>query len=1601
MKSFGLIIMLLLLSASVLASWVEVSEESRSELFSCEQGTRSAAAVSFNLDGFELEEKEYGGEKYMMISHEQSGKLLEIGLPDLPIFTKALIIPDEGSSRLEIVSYKEQIYKNFKVYPQEALQYEHETPRDNFALDAEFYESKGVFPAEIAWAGEPAIMRDLRLLPITFCPFQYDAGNMTLTVYSEIEVEVITEGTGGVNAKYSDRKRSRAFEEMYKSNTLNYELMGLRDEYQVPTILFICNNDTSVLTNLEYLVEWKRQKGFNVVVATTAQTGTTNTSIKNYIQDAYDNWENPPEYVDIIGDGTGSYAIPTWFTTGGYSGEGDHPYCQLEGNDILGDLIMGRMTFSTIGILQTVISKVLTYEKTPYMGNTAWYNRALITGDPTNSGYSCVAFGKGVKELMLDFEGNFWDDSNFVEVYTPSFASQMNAAVNLGVSFFAYRGFGGTSGWYSGNTTNGYMMPFLVMPTCNANDWYSGTGNVEGFYLMGSTTTPSGGIGAMGTATSGTHTPFNNAIAIGVWGGIFRDNIYIMGGAVLQGKYYLWLTFPQASVSNYVTQFSHWNSLMGDGTVELWTRLPQTMTVVNASEIASGQNYYEVAVTDSIGNAAEGAWVTLYGEDEDFVATGYCDYSGNVILDIAEAGEGEYTLTVTKHDHIPVIETVEIAEAEQYVDVNNFTIDDAGGNGNGVVNPGESVEIMVTLENLGSVLVSGVSAEIECHNDLVTVVSSEVNFGDISAGGTAAGASGFELEFAANLQGGVEILAELTIIDTDDNEWVTWLYIPIEGASLYASDYNIAGDGVIDPGETENIYFILENNGNLAAAGIEGQLICNNRRITIVDSLGIFGIINPGGSGSNATNRFTVTASMAVLPGSFIPFIIHLTNAEGYDSFVTMNVLIGEAEESDPYGPDGYGYWAYDDGDEDYAKCPVFDWVEIDPLYDGEGTSVSWASGVPQQGEGGGTGTYQNIDLPEDFSLVFYGEEYDEICICTNGWVAPGHHESGNFMNYQIPGPQGPSPMIAVFWDDLNTISGDVLSYYDEDLHYYVVEWSRIENGDTHVDETFEVILYDPLYYPTTTGDSEIKMQYLDVTNNNYGSYPSNHGQYCTVGIESGDSLTGLQYTYNDTYPEACQSLADSRAILFTPPPIPPDGPFLSVNSFHAVSGDDTYIEAGETALISLVLENLGAETAHNVEAEVTINDPYISVIDNSELLGNVEAGALEELENGFSIEISENVPDFYIFYLEVIISCDEDSWNWMLPFTAYWANTFAVDVDSVYYELEPLGTGSYEFTLSNTSDLPVEYYIRTDETTQPGRDVTGSNVTMNTDSFTPGETATWTFTVFNAGADIEWVSDVWLEFPLGVDVLDAENAVGGTGGSMNWDGTTGNGAVVNWHGLTINGWGVLRSGESAVWEVDVQLSTEFAGDMVIGWQVGGDGYGADPHIVSGELTLLYPLRWINLDTSSGILGGGESQVITINFDAGDIEEGMHTGDIVISCDSWDTKLIHVVLNVEDQGGEEGSLPEVLELSGNYPNPFNPETEIFFRIPQAENINLKIYNLKGQYVCTLADGEYAAGSHSVLWKGRDAGGRQVSSGIYFYRLEAGGQVLSSKMALIK
>ena len=94
-------------------------------------------------------------------------------------------------------------------------------------------------------------------------------------------------------------------------------------------------------------------------------------------------------------------------------------------------------------------------------------------------------------------------------------------------------------------------------------------------------------------------------------------------------------------------------------------------------------------------------------------------------------------------------------------------------------------------------------------------------------------------------------------------------------------------------------------------------------------------------------------------------------------------------------------------------------------------------------------------------------------------------------------------------------------------------------------------------------------------------------------------------------------------------------------------------------------------------------------------------------------------------------------------------------------------------------------------------------------------------------------------------------------------------------------------------------------------------------------------------------------------------------------------------------------LPTKTELVGNYPNPFNPNTHIVFKLHEATKLSINVYNVLGQKVATIADGNYTAGRYEIDWNAKNSMGVQLSSGIYFYELKTGNYSKVKKMILMR
>ena len=94
------------------------------------------------------------------------------------------------------------------------------------------------------------------------------------------------------------------------------------------------------------------------------------------------------------------------------------------------------------------------------------------------------------------------------------------------------------------------------------------------------------------------------------------------------------------------------------------------------------------------------------------------------------------------------------------------------------------------------------------------------------------------------------------------------------------------------------------------------------------------------------------------------------------------------------------------------------------------------------------------------------------------------------------------------------------------------------------------------------------------------------------------------------------------------------------------------------------------------------------------------------------------------------------------------------------------------------------------------------------------------------------------------------------------------------------------------------------------------------------------------------------------------------------------------------------ALPERFKLGANYPNPFNPSTLIPYQLPTTMHVRLEVFNILGQQLATLVDGERSGGFHTARWDATDAAGQAMAAGVYFYRLSGDGMHVTRRMVLI-
>ena len=1047
---------------------------------------------------------------YVRLAKMGEGHFTALGQPELPTYTTYYQLDPSKTYDFELEILETQVMEDIIILPHQGMEKWEVNAVE--VIDENIYDSYHPFPSKNMIVSERSQGRGIEFLSIQVIPYTYHPKYNRLEIFTSIEINVIETGDNP-NNELNQPNRSHMFDAFYEDLIVNFQPSDRPEDYQASAILYIGGGNSMNNSYVQDLIQWRHKQGYIVYTATESQVGGSSTSqIKNYIQDAYFNWENPPEIVGLIGDVSGSYGLSNYnHQWGGYNGPTDFDYTQLDGGDLLPEIFIGRISGSSSD-LDNIINKTILYEKATYIDGRSFKNAALAA-DPDESGNSTIFTSQYIENIMINhgMNGVEYDfDGSNVDGF-------MEDQFDRGILYYNYRGwYYGDGSWPTGGIPVSYDTPFVTTLTCGTGD-FDGTSSSEEFVRLGSVNNPKGAVASVGMATTGTHTAYNNIVNMGIYEGIFSKDLWYAGAVVAMGDMAIVKTYPNPNDAEDAAEaFSKWSNLMGDPALHLWTGTPANFNFSHPSSITLGNTMLELIITNEDGNVVEGARVTLLMGDDDIFTTGLTDENGQITLTWDAVMSGNMDITVIKRNHRPYEGSIEISDAVgAAVSMSSSEI---------YVNSGEETDMAISLHNYGTSMANDVFVELSSNSEYVSILDPMMTVGDLAMSEDAM------VNFSIYVHGTAYHMEELslflTITDSNDNVWINYVPIHVMGPSLFISGY----DGNVEPGASTILGLEMENNGSRDMVDYSFELLSHGNQV-FVHSPSI--MINELLSGQQIDlNDFELTFDEDIINGSVIPMELLITSSDGHSRMHVINVTVGDVRETDPLGPDAHGYYIYDSGDVDYELAPEYDWVEI---ADGVGEQLN----ISDSGNGNSCYTCNTLERVLPFSFNFYGIEYDKVQINTNGWISFGEHSMSAFRNYPIPGAGGPSPMVAAFWDDLKTGSSGYVYYHASD-DQVVIQWDDMRtcgdlsggwyasNCSVGPRQTFEIILYDT---------NEIKIQYQDFNNASNGDYSGgtpSHGCYSTVGIENHLGDVGLEYTFNNVYPDAASTLQDGSALFIS-----------------------------------------------------------------------------------------------------------------------------------------------------------------------------------------------------------------------------------------------------------------------------------------------------------------------------------------------------------------------------------------------------------------------------------------------------------------------------------
>jgi hypothetical protein len=811
--------------------------------------TGNSLTINYSISEIDLENitNEHG--TFYKLAIPGHIKSTESGKPEMPVLSRLIMLPEEGSYTIKITEVKTTRIrpkrKNiegmmFPAQVEETKKVQKQKP--GFVIDKALYATRGYLKTDTVRIEHAGKARGVNLATLMISPVRYNPRSNILEIITSMKIEIIFTGKGIKTLP----AKSSLFDETLGKGILNYKNGDVIPGYTDKPVRMIILTDTSFKKYLEPFIRWKTQKGIKIEILYRGSdlAGNTYTELRDTIKSIYLNSsaENPPpEYLLIIGN---TAKIP-YYGTGQVT---DMYYGEFDGDgDYLPEMFIGRLPVADTNELKAVTEKIIQYEKFEFADTNLFHSNAIATAG-YDAGYA--NYMNGQVFYAID---NYLNEENNVNEYhfyytqatdkDDSIKVRRDSIINLidkGISFINYTGHGSSTGWLKlaiNNATidtleNQNMYPFIISNACETSSFNLS----NSFGTRWVTSDKKGAIGFIG-ASNDTYWSEDYFWAVGL-GTPSADPTYETTGLGAIDRFFhtheespsdWYITMGQvnyagnlavsASASSILIKKYYWEiyNLVGDPSVIPIIGTPDTFNII---------------LPDTLPNNMR-SW-SFTGEPFSYMAISHADTlcdasyfspSGNVTLDLPGISDDSCLVVITGQNRIPLIETIKFSTiADEYVNLTATAIDDSTENNNGMADFGETFSINLIISNLGSTNAENLYAKISSGSEYITINTDSVMIGTLDAGSDIMLNDDLSVTIAENVPDMETILFEILL--RDDAGAKTYEYY----ISAHAPDFDVLnfliddittgnGNNIAEQGETVTLIFMIRNNGTSSTSG--------------------------------------------------------------------------------------------------------------------------------------------------------------------------------------------------------------------------------------------------------------------------------------------------------------------------------------------------------------------------------------------------------------------------------------------------------------------------------------------------------------------------------------------------------------------------------------------------------------------------------------------------------------------------------------------------------------------------------------------------------------------------------------------------------------